>query len=56
MDLEGTCLLTYSTICLRYAPPVHKHSSLPFTMHHAAAGAAPRIVLQQAAAVHADDR
>jgi len=25
-------------------------------MHHAAAGAAPRIVLQQAAAVHADDR
>jgi len=35
------------------APPVHKYSSLRFTAHHAAAGAAPRMVLQQAAAIDA---
>jgi len=32
---------------------VHNYSSLRSTAHRAAAGAAPRIVLQQAAAVHA---
>jgi len=45
MDPEGTRLLTYM--------PVHKYSSLCSTKHRAAAGASPRIVLQQATAVHA---
>jgi len=53
MDPEGANLLTYSTIRLRYAPPVHKYSSLRSTAHRAAPGEAPRIVLQQAAVMHA---
>ena len=50
MDPEGTHLLTYSTIGLRQAPPVHKYSSLRSTAHRAAAGrcvAAARLVKVQ---------
>jgi len=53
MDPEGARLLTYSTICVRYAPPLHQYSSLRSTAHRVAADAAPRIVLQQADAIHA---
>ena len=38
MDPEGARLLTYYTLCLRYAPPVHNYSSLRSTAHRAAAG------------------
>jgi len=38
MDPEDARMLTYSTIYLRLAPPVHKYSSLRSTAHRAAAG------------------
>jgi len=47
MDPESARLLTYSTIGLRQAPPVHKYSSLRSAAHHTAAGrcvAAARLV------------
>jgi len=48
MDPEGAHLLTYSTICLRYAPPAE--CRLCINIYHYAP---PRIVLQQAPAVDA---